>query len=255
MRVIQEDTVRQMFLKQGITEIHVDKNTLVTQQARDYIRDKKLKLVEDDLVSEEKPQENRDIHPPKLESGAKYVTEDGKVLTEKPEHMTHIHGNTLVMKNHPVIALRGKLDSMEAAIVQVQYLAHQKGQEQIVKDLDEVLSYCRSMLACEVTGKPLPQVKLLGYDEEQQRDVSHYPQKYFGIGHLMVNYQMDEWCIQFNQLRTQSREVELAAIAAFVSEDGTVKREDILRGMNRLSSVFYIMMLRSAAKIYEKTGE
>lgn len=250
MRVIQEDTVRQMFLKQGITEIHVDKNTLVTQQAKDYIRDKRLKLVQDDL-----PQENTDIHPPKQTGGAKYVMVDGSTLSEKPEHMTHIYGNTLVVKNHPVIALRGKLDSLEAAIIQVQYLAKQKGKLQIVEELEEILSYCRSMLACEVTGKELPQVKLLGLDEAQQRDVSHHPQKYFGIGHVMPNCQMDELCIQFNLLRTQAREVELAAIAAFVSPEGNVQREDILQGMNRLSSVFYIMMCRSAAKIQEKTGE
>lgn len=250
MRVIQEDTVRQMFLKQGITEIHVDKNTLVTQQAKDYIREKHLKLVEDDL-----PRENTDIHPPKQSKGPKYVTEDQRVLNEKPEHMTHIHGNKLVVKNHPVIALRGKLDSMEAAIIQVQYLADQKGKQEIVQELEEILSYCRQMLACEVMGKPLPQVKLLGLDEGQQRDVSHNPKKYFGIGHLMPNYQMDEWCIQFNLLRTQSREVELAGIAAFVSPDGQVERKDILQGLNRLSSVFYIMMCRAAAKIYDNIGE
>lgn len=251
MRVIQEDTVRQMFLKQGITEIHVDKNTLVTQQAKDYIRDKRLKLVEDDL-----PLENRDIHPPRQEGAAKYVTVDGSMLPKKPEHMTHIYGNTLVVKNHPVIALRGKLDSLEAAIIQVQYLAKQEGKMQIVGELEEILAFCRSMLACEVTGKPLPQTKLLGLDEEQQREVSHHPLKYFGIGHIMPNCQMDELCIQYNLLRTRAREVELAAIEAFVSPDGkTVQREDILRGMNRLSSVFYIMMCRAAAKKEEKTGE
>ena len=254
MRVIQEDTVRQMYLKQGIREIHVDKNTLVTQQAKDYIREKRLKLVEDE-TDENLPKENTDIHPPRQTGAAKYVTEDGTVLSEKPEYMTHIHGNTLVMKNHPVIALRGRLDSLEAEIIQVQYLAAKAGQKQIVQELDEILSYCRTMLACEVTGKPLPQVTLLGFDEQQQRDVSHHPQKYFGMGHLLPDYQMNEWCIQFNLLRTRSREVELGAIAAFVSPDGKAERTDILQGMNRLSSVFYIMMCRAAAKIYDKTGE
>ena len=261
-RVIQEDTVRQMYLKEGITEIYVDENTLVTQQAKDYIREKRLKLVEggrtemaQNMPSKHPephpPKENTQIHPPKQSGGAKYVTEDGDILDEKPEHMTHIYGNMLVSKSHPVIALRGKLDSMEAAIIEVQFLAARQGREKIVADLDEILRYCRKMLSCEVSGAVLPREKLLGYDEDQQRAVSHDPQKYFGVGHLLVDYQMDEWCIRFNRLRTQSREMELAAIAAFVSPEGEVEREDILQGMNRLSSVFYIMMCRAAAKIYK----
>ncbi len=261
-RVIQEDTVRQMYLKEGITEIYADENTLVTQQAKDYIREKHLKLVEGGRPDREQtvsrsetvshpPKENTEIHPPKQNGGAKYVTEDGDILDEKPEHMTHLYGNMLVLKSHPAIALRGKLDSMEAAIIEVQFLAEQKGKHKIVTDLNEILMYCRRMLSCEVSGAQLPEVKLLGYDGAQQRAVSHDPQKYFGIGHLLPDYQMDEWCIRFNRLRTQSRELELAAIAAFVSPDGEVEREDILQGMNRLSSVFYIMMCRAAAKIYK----
>ncbi len=78
--------------------------------------------------------------------------------------------------------------------------------------------------------------------------MSHNPKKYLGIGHLLMNYQLSEWCIALNTLRTQARELELAAVNAFVSPDGTVaEREDLLLGLNRLSSVFYIMMCREAA--------
>ena len=35
MQVLQEDTVRQLHLKQGRTEIHIAPKTYVTQQARD----------------------------------------------------------------------------------------------------------------------------------------------------------------------------------------------------------------------------
>ena len=250
MRVMQEDTVRQMHLRHGIREIHVKKDTLITQQAKEYIRDKGLILLIDD-----EPLENREIHPPAQSRKGQYLTEEGRVLPKKPEHMTHLHANVLVNKNHPLIALRGKIDSLEAAIVRMQYQAWQKRQQQIVDELDEVLLFCRNLLACEVTGKPLLQTTLLGLDESQQREVSHNPQKYYGIGHLLPNYRLDAWCIGLNLLRTQARETELAAAAALIDQRGRIKREDILQGLNRLSSVFYIMMCRSASGIYEEAGE
>ena len=45
--------------------------------------------------------------------------------------------------------------------------------------------------------------------------------------------------LQLNRLRTQIRETELAAAAAFGRD-----REDILRALNRLSSLVYILMLQ-----------
>ncbi len=164
MQVIQEDTVRQLYLKKGVTEIHLEDGGLITQQARDYIRDNRLTLVE-----EGKPmiRENGDIRTPVHKGEGKYRTEDGDVLDQKPEHMTHLYGTLLVSKCHPRIAFRGKMDSMEAAIIALQHRAAHAGKTTLVQDLDEILTFCRTVLTCEVKGEPLKTVTLLGMDENR----------------------------------------------------------------------------------------
>jgi ethanolamine utilization cobalamin adenosyltransferase len=49
---------------------------------------------------------------------------------------------------------------------------------------------------------------------------------------------------KLNYLRTQVRELELAAMDAFAVTPEQVEREDILQGLNRLSSLIYIMMVQ-----------
>lgn len=58
--------------------------------------------------------------------------------------------------------------------------------------------------------------------------------------------------MELNRLRALSRQAELAAAEAFVRPDGTAERGDLLEGYNRLSSAFYLLMLRLAA---EREGE
>jgi ethanolamine utilization cobalamin adenosyltransferase len=54
-----------------------------------------------------------------------------------------------------------------------------------------------------------------------------------------------------NRLRTQTREVEIAALEAFaVPGGGPPGRPDLLRALNRLSSAFYVMMLKAKAGEY-----
>ena len=49
---------------------------------------------------------------------------------EKPEHMTHLVGNVLVVKNHPRILFRGKLDSLQSLFVLAQVEIHEHGGSQ-----------------------------------------------------------------------------------------------------------------------------
>ena len=55
-----------------------------------------------------------------------------------------------------------------------------------------------------------------------------------------------------NRLRTVVRQTELAAYAAFRDGDGNVARGDMILGLNRLSSLMWIMMIKLKAGKYER---
>lgn len=287
MMILSEDAVRQLHLRHGLTVINADKDAYITQQAKDYIREKNLTLLVDGTPvdceiapgvpcprggnsvkapasygkegQEISPscahlRENRAIRPAAQAAaqsqGHAYVGLDGSFYEEKPEHMTHLYANVLVAKNHPRILFRGKLDSLEAMIIELQVLAQQERKEKLVGDLGEVLSYVRQTLSCEVKNQELGDKTILGLDETALRQMSHHPKEQLGIGHLLPDYTLGALCAKLNSLRTQSREAEIAAVNAFCTGEN-IQREDILQGMNRLSSAIYILMLRLASGYYE----
>ena len=162
-------------------------------------------------------------------------------MTEKTENMTHLNGSTLVSKSHPRIILRGKLDFLQAKIIEVQIVALKSNKMGIVSELDETLEFVRQVLAHEVKEKPFGPVSLFGLSDEELRERSHNPKKYYGTGHITPTYQMGEIVAALNILRTHVREVELLLVSVF--ED---QRMDLVRALNRLSSAIYIIMCREA---------
>lgn len=160
--------------------------------------------------------------------------------TPKPEPMTHLNGDTLVPKTHPRIFLRGKLDSLESALIlcQLQLPA-------LTQPLGELLAQTRRILRCEVLEEPLKEVRLLGLTEEELRRRSHIPQEYYGVPHFMPEASDGETIARLNRLRCQVRETELAAAAAF--PEG--QREDLLQALNRMSSAVYLLMIQQKQKL------
>lgn len=182
---------------------------------------------------------------PKAEGRPRYRLDGSQQeLNHKPEAMTHLRGNVLVPKTDPRIAFRGKLDSLMAYILELQLLAEEKGETKVLQDLDDLLDFTRKLLAAEVKGEALPPLRLLGMTSEDVRDVSHHVKREFGINHPIPSYKMGAVCVGLNRLRTQVREVELAAALAFDSE-GTCTRTDLVEGLNRLSSAVYIIFCRT----------
>ena len=53
---------------------------------------------------------------------------------------------------------------------------------------------------------------------------------------------------KLKRLRCRAREAELTAVEAFTNAEGVTSRQDILRAMNRLSSMLYILMIRRKAR-------
>ena len=99
------------------------------------------------------------------------------------------------------------------------------------------------------TEAPLEQERLLGMGAEELRQYSHHIPERLGIPHPVPNYRMGRLVLSLNQLRTQSRECELAAAEAFGAEG----RPDLIQALNRLSSAFYIVMCRELSQKKEGT--
>ena len=171
---------------------------------------------------------------------AQYRLLSGGTIREKPEYMTHLHSDVLVVKNHPRIALRGALDLLEGEIMLCQLEL-----PDLAKELGEILELARRIIRCEVMEEPLKEEKLCGLTQQELRRQSHLPQEYFGIPHFMPNYTDGKTILLLNRLRATARVAELRGVDAFYTGEGQVQREDILRALNRMSSMLYILMLRA----------
>ncbi len=204
------------------------KNDQLTSAARDFLTREKIPIL-----------------PAEQARPEQYKLLGGGFVTEKPEHMTHLNGDVLVCKNHPRIAFRGAIDTLEAHLILCQLIAPASLQ----KDLEEILSFVRLLLRCEVLNEPIPDKKLCGLTSDEQRSRSHRPQEYYGQPHFMPTASDGAPMAQLNLCRCAARDAELKAVTAFTDRDGCATRQDLLRAVNRLSSLLYILMIRLKAKL------
>lgn len=178
-----------------------------------------------------------------MRSGGK--KKSSPVTLVKPEHMTHLVPGKLVPKTHPRIALRGKLDSLEAEILAVQVAAGERGETALIGPLEDALRLTRRVLGCEVSNKPLDDWTLGGMSHQTVRDASHRPQDYGFSGHVLPERAQGWAAAQLNRLRALSREAELAANVAFCDGGGGCARVDLVMALNRLSSFLYVLQLKA----------
>ena len=171
----------------------------------------------------------------------RYRLVGGGFCEEKPEHMTHLHGDVLVPKTHPRIAFRGKVDLLEAELILCKLKTGIQG-------LTEILALARRLIRCDVLDEPLGDFTLCGLTAQEQRRRSHFPQEHFGIAHFMPEAEDGERIALLNRCRALCRSAELAACHAFTDRDGNPTRPDILQALNRMSSMLYILMLEEKAK-------
>ena len=211
--------------REGKRVFYQGKGDTLTPGARDYLSRERIEVLP---AEQAKPEE--------------YRLANGAVLREKPEHMTHLKGNLLVPKTHPRIALRGRMDSLEAEL-----LLCQLNCEKWRAELGEILALARNLIRWEVLDAPAPEGKLCGLTAEELRSHSHRPQDYYGQPHFMPEAADGAVILHLNRCRTAARAAELAAAAAFTDENGSCTREDILRSLNRMSSMLYILMIREKA--------
>ncbi|MDR3048918.1 MAG: cobalamin adenosyltransferase [Elusimicrobiota bacterium] len=257
MRPLTEQDIRRMLKNDdSIKQIAIPKNTILTPSALEYLVTKTIDIEYRDDI-EEPYWKTEEIKRPIFKSDGQKASKnafygpDGEVLDHKPETMTHFHGNHLVYKDHPVIIWRGKLDDIAAAIVEAQAIGAKKGNGNFVNDLQEILDFVRHLLPCEYREIPLGEFQLLNLSSEDIREHSHDVLKYYGRKHILIDCRIGDLSIALNNLRVKVREAELAAAAAFKDENGKPSREDIIEALNRLSSIFYILMYKYLPKNIE----
>lgn len=247
-KLFTESDLRAHWFLNKETTLELDGDIYMTPAARDFMKEKGITL-----HFKNKKDEFGCMpisHSTDSKTGVPFINAaTGEGISIKPESMTHLYGNVLVPKNHPRIILRGKLDSLEAWLINVQRIAEEEGFPKIVEELEELLAYVRVMLGSEVRKVPMKEVKLLNLNSEELRHVSHNVKAELGIDHPVPNYRMGRLCIALNGLRTQVREAEIAAVIAFC-DGNNCSRPDIIEGINRLSSCVYIIFCRKLAGWY-----
>lgn len=218
------------------------------QNVRDNIRNREGKRVfflgkGDQLTSSARDWLTRERIPILSGEEAKievYRLENGGFLREKPEHMTHLHGDVLVPKTHPRIAFRGAMDELETEIMLCQLIV----EPEIRRCLGQILEQARMLIRCDVLAEPVPTKDLCGLNEEELRRRSHFPQDYYGQPHFMPEYADGAAMLQLNRVRCAARRAERMAAEAFSDREGNPTRVDILKALNRMSSMLWILMIR-----------
>ena len=226
MLYTEESTRANIRNRQGQRVFYLGSNDRLTAAAREWLAKEKIPI----LPAEEAKQ-------------TRYRLENGAYLEEKPEHMTHLNAEILVPKTHPRIIFRGKMDTLEAEL-----LLCQQSRKELRKDLGEILSLARQILRCDVLEEPLQWDTLCGLTEAEQRKRSHFPQEYYGQPHFMPSVEDGETVLRLNRVRCAAREAELAGAEAFTDPQGNPTRPDILRALNRMSSMLYILMIQKKAR-------
>lgn len=255
MKVITEMVLRNE-LKGNHPEVYyVPKDKLLSPAAKEYLNQLKVKVEFGDppaafAQSVPKASASGISETP---VGAKYVDETtGAFYVSKPEYMCQLFGNRLVYKNHPRIIFRGRVDSLNSTVVMMQAAMASEGSSQkLIDDLGDIGKVINRIMYCEVMNEEMEAANILGYSPEELRNRSHNPQKYFNVKQMLLpNYTMGFDYAKLNMLRAKVREVELAAMDAFV--DGkNVQQPEIIRTLNRLSSAFHVMMCMYLAGEYK----
>ena len=212
--------------REGKRIFYLGKNDQLTSTARDFLQRERIEVLP---VEQAKPE--------------RYQLLSGGYCQEKPEHMTHLNGNVLVRKDHPRIQFRGKLDTLEAELILTQL-----SDRELTSPVGEILALARQIMRCDVLEEPLLWEKLCGLTEAEQRKRSHFPQEYYGQPHFMPEATHGPVVARLNRARCAAREAELAAVEAFCDREGNPTRPDILKAMNRMSSMLYILMVQQKGK-------
>jgi ethanolamine utilization cobalamin adenosyltransferase len=242
MRAITETELRDEYRKKEFTSYTLPEGSRLTPAAAQFLSERRISVHTDSSSAKNNQTQEKTFAD--AGSHTSFKTYEVSGIKEKPEQMTHLNGREMVYKNHPRIKFRGCIDTFEALLLKTIIEFEGAGYQELGRDLRAVLEYVRQMLRAEVKNEPLAPISFHGWSADEIRERSHYPQKFFGVNHIVPSPAQGMFMAQLNYIRTQVRELELAAMDAFTIAPEVVEREDIIQGLNRLSSLLYIMMVQ-----------
>jgi ethanolamine utilization protein EutL len=201
---------------------------------------------------------------PAGKAGGRFVVlATGERLADKPEHLTHLRDDaSLVGKGHPRMLLRGKLDTLQGALLDAQVAADAASASGLVGDLGEALELVRRMVGAEVMDRPLGPFTLGGLDAGKIRWASHHTHELYRVPFMYPSVRQGAPVAKLALARALAREAELAFYVAF--ENGAAPsnappypeaQADLALALNRLSSALYLMQVRYVGGAYGKDDE
>lgn len=246
--VLSEDILKIKYRKEAFDVFEIEKGTLLTPSAKQFLNEKGIRLVikdEEAPVSTKQNEFEEETEEKIIYEKPKYVGKNGECYFEKPEYMTVVDGNVLISKNSKLISLRGKIDTFLAELLLNTKEIEQSSNNKLIKDIETVIKFIQNIIVAEKLDKILENQILL--DSKTIKDIKEIidnPKEYFKKGHLLeVSLNSDLTIHKLNRLRFLARELEIQAIDYFV-EDYKVNRKDLLEAFNVLSDVIYIIILK-----------
>lgn len=235
MKIITETELRDRYKYDRFETFVLNEGEKLTPAAVQFLTDRRIKIQKTQI----------DINHAILPEEGWLCLPSGRHVMKKPENYTHLRGKILVPKNHAVIKFRGQLDLLEANFITCINLALSSGCREMADELNLIFLYLQEIMRAEVRDKPLAFIDFKGWTDDEVREYSHHPEKYFGVKHALPDPKYGMLYGEANKLRALVRQLEIAAVEAFGGEgEDQCERLDIILALNRLSSLVYIIICK-----------
>lgn len=158
------------------------------------------------------------------------------------ESMTCLHEGEYVKKTDARIALRGKLDILQAKTNFIQAEVYSENNVELMEKLEDVQRLLKVLMYSNITNEPIADsLTLFGHKLDDLRELSH--KSYNSFDPSFQLYTHGKIPALVNLLRAHVREAELACANAIeaCSDIDNSTHLGILRALNRLSSGLYVL--------------
>ena len=263
MTYITESELREMW-RNGSGQLPIfSQKTRFSAAALDFLKAHQLNVCyttdelpvteksKDDISNNNSSWDKPGQYPVVLSGAVPVCQECGTPLFSKPEHMTQIDAGHFAAKTSPRLIFRGRIDSLHAIVMLTASISRKFELPELAKNLDTLAAYCREIMSAEYNFRPVAALVMMGKNENELHEISHWPEKQVGIPHLVPCPRDHEVIHWLNFLRSQSREVEIVALQAFPTTelDTTSVGFSLAHALNRLSSAIYVLELYFQAGI------